>query len=157
MNSPQNVLKYSEDDLRKDFKKGNLFTYHLYAESKLIYTSDGIDLIRSLGMPAPYYEWKKDIKDFIDVALYSINEIENKGQSVFRKGLLYMSLRDIAMIYSQIKMTVTDFSKYAPYHIDIKLGIQNDEYELLRLCRLSSTRGYNHRVKVICCVLKEAV
>lgn len=139
--TPNKMQSYSETYLKEMFNNGELFAHHLYLESKLVYSSDGVDLIRKLGKPAAYNNWEGDFESFINVALFSINEILTKGQTVFRKGLLYMSLRDIAMIYSQIKMNTPNFSKYSPYHIDISLDVDADEYESLRLCRISSTRG----------------
>lgn len=143
---PKNMQNYSEIHLKEMFNSGELFAHHLYLESKLVYSSDGVDIIREIGKPATYKNWKDDFESFIDVALFAITEILTKGQTVFRKGLLYMSLRDIAMIYSQIKMNTPNFSKYSPYHTDISLDVDTDEYEVLRMCRISSTRGISDEI-----------
>lgn len=144
--APNQMQSYSIAFLEEIFKNGDLFAHHLYHESKLIYSSDGDDVIRNIGKPAPYGQWEEDFQSFIDVANFAINEILTKGQTVFRKGILYMSLRDIAMIYSNIKMKISNFSKYSPYQIDIPLDVETDEYEALRLCRISSTRGIRNEI-----------
>lgn len=143
-NIPSSMQGYTDSCLKEIFDNGDLFAHHLYLESKLVYTSDGTDIVRNIGKPSPYTIWEHDFDSFIDVALFAINEIITKGQSVFRLGLLYMSMRDIAMIYSQVKMNISDFSKYSPYNTDIQLKVDLDEYEILRLCRISSTRGISN-------------
>jgi len=143
---PKKMQCYSKAHLKEIFDHGELFAHHLYLESKLIHSSDGVDIIRKTGKPAPYKNWEDDFKAFIEVAIFSINEILTKGQTVFRKGLLYMSLRDIAMIYSQIKMNTPNFSKYSPYQTDISLDVDTDYYEALRMCRISSTRGISDEI-----------
>ncbi|MGD9841840.1 MAG: nucleotidyltransferase domain-containing protein [Steroidobacteraceae bacterium] len=145
--TPNSMQTYTLDELKEIFINGDLFAHHLYHESKLIYSSDGTDVIRNLNSPSPYTNWVDDINSFINIAFYAIEENLLKGQTVFRKGLLYMSLRDIAMIYSNVKMNVSNFSKYSPYQIDISLNTNTEEYEALRLCRISSTRGtYNELI-----------
>ncbi len=143
---PKKMQNYSEAYLKEIFDSGELFAHHLYLESKLVHSSDGVDIIRKMGKPAPYENWEDDFKAFIEVAFFSISEILTKGQTVFRKGLLYMSLRDIAMIYSQIKMNAPNFSKYSPYQTDISLDVDADDYESLRMCRISSTRGTSDEI-----------
>lgn len=138
---PAYIQKYSKSDYLKIHTEGDLFAYHLYKESRLIYSSDGLDLIQSIGRPGSYIDWNRDLQSFIEVARYSIDSINSEPHSVFSKGILYMALRDMAMIYSHVEMGVSDFSKYVPYNIDIPLDMRRGVYEELRLCRLSSTRG----------------
>lgn len=138
---PPYMQKYSVQELAQIFKKGDLFAYHLHTESQLVFASDGNDIIRSIGSPGLYANWETELSSFIELALYSLDGIKESSGSVFSKGILYMSLRDIAMIYAHVKMEAMDFSKYAPYHIDIPFNVSIETYESLRFCRLSSTRG----------------
>jgi len=138
---PAYIQKYSKNDYLKIHTEGDLFSHHLYKESCLIHSSDGADFIQSIGRPGPYIDWNSDLLSFIEIARYSLDSINRESHSVFSKGLLYMTLRDMAMIYSHVEMHVSDFSKYVPYNIDIPLDISRSIYENLRLCRLSSTRG----------------
>lgn len=138
---PAYMQKYTVEELAEIFKEGDLFAYHLHTESQLIYTSDGIDIIRGIGTPELYANWKDDLNTFIELALYSLGKLKESKDSIFNKGILYMSLRDMAMIYTHVKMAATDFSKYVPYHTDIPFNVSIETYESLRLCRLSSTRG----------------
>jgi predicted nucleotidyltransferase len=54
---PRYIQKYSKNDYLKIHTEGDLFAHHLYKESRLIYSSDGLDLIQSIGRPGPYINW----------------------------------------------------------------------------------------------------
>ncbi len=141
INIPSSVQIYSIEDYLSIHKKGDLFAHHLYKESRIIHTTNGKNIIQSLGNPGPYLAWNGDMKLFVEVARYSVKKVNDVKQSVFSKGTLYMSLRDMAMIYSHIQMGISDFSKYVPYNINVPIDIDREVYQILKQCRTSSTRG----------------
>ncbi|QGQ21446.1 hypothetical protein F1728_01490 [Gimesia benthica] len=141
LNIPSNVHTISLKTFNKMHEEGDLFAHHLYRESVMIYSADGSDLIREMKEPAFYENWKKDFESFTLIARYAMKELRESNSSVFSKGLLYMSLRDLAMIYSYVVMGEANFSKYSPFQIDNPLEMSIDHYDHLRASRLSSTRG----------------
>jgi len=139
---PNNIQIYTIEEVKNIFLRGDLFAHHLHLESRLIYTSDGTDVLKGLSDPEDYNKWHSDFEKFNNVAQYAVDVLQKDGTDIFFKGILYMALRDMSMIYSYKHMGMPNFSKYAPFKLDIPLNIPRDAYELLRKCRLASTRGY---------------
>lgn len=133
---------YTKKQLAEIFSQGELFAYHLYSESSLIYSSDSTNLIKTIGKPAPYKNWRADFNNFIFVARHAVDKLMSAPESVFHKGVLYMACRDLAMIYSHVGMGWDNFSKESPYQVDIPFLVPVDTYNNWRNCRLASTRGH---------------
>lgn len=141
-NLPANFLKYTMSELIKSFEKGELFAHHLAHESQLIYSDDGRDIIELLGSPTPYSLALEHIIQFKEIGLSAIERIrKNTSATVFNYGLIYMALRDVAMILSYIQGDRPSFSKNSPYHVSPQLTLPKAKYSLLRRCRAASTRG----------------
>ncbi|SEM37763.1 nucleotidyltransferase domain-containing protein [Halomonas caseinilytica] len=139
---PNTFLVYSKMELTECFERGDLFSHHLAAESRLVYSFDGSDVIRELGMPAPYQTSADDFECFCDILEEALRQLRSGSNcSVFEHGLLYMALRDVAMILSYRERERPIFSKYAPYRVDPKLKLDLAKYESIKSCRAASTRG----------------
>lgn len=138
---PNTVQRYSIAELSTIFCAGDLFAHHLHAESRLLYSSTDDDVIRDLGPPAPYTSWESELLTFYEVVQYSTVELRMNPSSVFHKGIAYMGLRDMGMIYSCASTGTANFSKYSPYQVLPTLDLPRDIYEHLRMCRLHSTRS----------------
>lgn len=132
---------YSESELSDIFRTGDLFAYHLHAESTLIHSTSGTDIIEDLGRPGPYNHWKSDLDKFMTVVRYAVESLADSPRSVFHKGLLYMGCRDIAMIYAHVEMGTDNFSRESPYHLDVSPPAPIEVYREWNCCRLASTRG----------------
>lgn len=73
---PNKFSIYSEKRLKEYWKSGNPFAWHLYQESRLIYSLHGHDLIREWGKPSRYTKGLDDLRKFHNIFLDSIKQIE---------------------------------------------------------------------------------
>jgi hypothetical protein len=67
---------YSYRRIREIWEEGNPFAWHLALESKLLFASDQIDFMKSLGTPARYGKAPQDCQKFFSLfreAAHSIN------------------------------------------------------------------------------------
>ena len=139
------LSEYSSERIRQFFYNGDLFSWHLFQESKKIIFIDN-DLIDDLGRPAPYSNTKEDICSFITL-LKSIpnNLIQYPESCVFEGGLLYLATRNIAMSLSWHLDGHVDFSRHAALNVterlDQKFPISVFDYNELINCRHASQRG----------------
>lgn len=139
---PKNFLVYSKSELMACFEKGDLFAHHLTSESRLVHSNNGSDLIQDLGRPAIYQSGVNDFACFYEIGNAAISQLMRKNCSiVFELGILYMAIRDIAMILSYHEGEVPSFSKYAPYYVTPRLTLDRKKYEFIKNCRAASTRG----------------
>ena len=144
---PERFLRYTLLDIENIFRKGDMFAHHLYRESKLVYSSNGIDILANLGRPNRYLTHKEDARQFFNIANDALLSLErNECTQIFDMGLLYMCLRDLAMILSYKEGDIT-FSKFAHFHAKIPLLLDKDKYLFLKKCRAAATRG--QRIKEI--------
>ena len=138
---PKSFLVYSRPELEAVFNRGDLFSHHLASGSRLIYSHDGSDVISVLGAPAPYSSGWKDFESFCEIADAALAQLRRGSNCmVFDCGVLYMAVRDVAMILSYHGDGAMTFSKYAPYAVDPRLSLPPDAYETLKRCRAASTR-----------------
>ena len=129
------------------FGDGRLFAWHLYLESKCIYSAHPTPYIRSLGEPSPYCTAGKDIDALWELFRGAISEIKRGTKStIFELGIAYTALRDIAMSASWTLMEKPCFSRKAPYEIPNPLPIPKKDYEAAMYARYSSTRGLDREI-----------
>ncbi len=141
-NLPKTFLVYSKLELTECFARGDLFSHHLAMESRLVYSFDGSDVISDLGAPAPYQAGADDFECFCEIAEGALRQLRNGSScSVFEHGLLYMAVRDVAMILSYHERGTPIFSKYTPYRVTPQLKLDFAKYESIKRCRAASTRG----------------
>jgi len=139
---PKTFLVYSKTELAGCFARGDLFSHHLALESRLMHSCDGVDVIQDLGAPAAYRSGADDFQSFCEIAESALRQLRSKSNClVFEYGVLYMALRDAAMILSYHEGGRANFSKYAPFLVTQKLKLAASKYELLKRCRATSTRG----------------
>lgn len=139
---PKSFLVYSQMDLESCFSKGDLFAHHLASESRLIHSSDGSDILKELGTPADYQAAAHDLSFFCEIADGAIFNLKRGCNSfIFEHGVLYMAIRDVAMILSYFEDGGPIFSKYAPYKVSPRLELAISKYDFMKHCRAASTRG----------------
>lgn len=138
---PSFCLKYTKRSIEECFQRGDLFAHHLFAESKLVFSSDGSDILGKLGYPHSYSTFKEDARQFLNIAHHSLCELQQQCYTtVYEMGLLYMCMRDLAMIATYLDGRVS-FSKYSPYKTALSLELPLEKYRLLKKSRVASTRG----------------
>lgn len=134
---------YSEGRIREMHAAGHLFIWHLYLEAKFL---DGCcDILRELGQPNDYTAFEEDVSPLIELLESSTVEIDkHPGNIVYEAGLAYVCARNVSMSASYYSEQGLTFSPYAPFLRDWgpkSFPLSKQQYDELRLARLSTTRG----------------
>ena len=134
------------------------FAWHLYLESKMIFSSTSTDFIRDLGAPNTYKLAKVDCIKFRDLFVESYKAlIESTNSKVFNLSCMFLAARNFATCYSLSNQQPV-FSRKSPFLIKEKLVLDENVFNILTRARLLSTRGYGDLVShdEVHKVLKEA-
>jgi len=133
---------YTEKRLKEYWQIGNPFAWHLYKESKLIFSSKADDLIKNLGEPSPYMDGLEDLNKFYNIFLDSVKHIEiTKDSFLFDISTIFLSIRNFATCYSLAKGQI-NFQRNSALNLgdkSVPICVQN--YKALELARLLATRG----------------
>ena len=141
--NPEKFSIYSYSRILELWKAGNAFAWHLSLESRLIYTADGTDFLKSLGSPAKYSGAVVDCLKFRDIFESSFQSVEKGSPSlVFELSTIFLALRNIATCYSLSRMDRPNFGRDSARRLGPRsLDIDENIYALLMQARLLSTRG----------------
>ncbi|MEB6480449.1 hypothetical protein [Acinetobacter vivianii] len=141
---PEKFSIYTYERLKTLWNEGNPFAWHLYLESKIIYSSDGSDFIKGLGSPAPYRNSDSDCKKFKSIFLEAYESLNQTNNSViFNLSCMFLAMRNFATCFS-FRSENPIFSRKAPLLIEDPLPISSEIYELFSRARILSTRGYGN-------------
>jgi hypothetical protein len=145
---PNKYSIYSPERIKQLYAEGNPFAWHLYYESKLVFSS-GIDFLHGLGMPLRYTNCKSDLLKFkrlFDDSIASINE--NEFSLVFDLSMIFLAIRNFATCYTLGNYERPIFSRTAFEKLhDYPLILDEEIKELLMMSRISSTRGIDYSIK----------
>lgn len=132
---------YQHDRLRNLWAEGNPFAWHLHLESKLLFSSDGIDFIASLGAPAAYTAGAVDCEKFANLFSDSFNQLsKTRVNATFNLSCMFLGIRNFATCYS-IWRGHPVFSRRSPLLIDAPLSVDAEAFGVLTRARVLSTRG----------------
>lgn len=134
---------YSYTRIGELWEQGNPFAWHLFLESKLIYSSDNSDYLRSIGEPNAYKSGQADCNKFREIFLSAKKSIEESNLTeVFDLSSVFLSIRNFATCYSLHIDVKPDFSRNSARNLGVhSIPIDNSIYELLERARVLSTRG----------------
>lgn len=139
---------YSPERIKELYAEGNPFAWHLYYESKLVYTSEQ-DFLLSLGKPSDYGNCKSDLlkfKKLFDDSIISIRE--NSFSIIFDLAMIFLAIRNFATCYTLGCYEKPIFSRLTFEKLDdYPLKLDDKVKELLMMSRISSTRGINYSLK----------
>jgi hypothetical protein len=139
---PTSWSVYRPETIKRYFKLGKLFAWHLHLESVCIFSASNVPFLESIGKPEKYAEAQSDIRTFKLILQQAVNNIRNDRTSfVFEAGLVHTCLRDIAMSASWHLLDQPNFSRYAPYLLPVELPLDREVYDALMRARHASTRG----------------
>lgn len=140
---PDKFSIYSYRRMQELWIMGNAFAWHLALESKLIYSEDGKDFIRDLGMPSRYARVQEDCLRFRGIFESSFDTVKSGAPSlVFELSTIFLALRNLATCYSLERMSKPTFGRDSARQLGAKsLNISDEIYGLLMRSRLLSTRG----------------
>lgn len=139
---PNKFSIYTEKRLKEYWKMGNPFAWHLYKESKLIFSSKADDLIKKLGEPSPYENGLEDLNKFYNIFLDSVKHIEiTRNSFLFDISTIFLSIRNFATCYSLAKGKI-NFQRNSALNLGTKsIPISISNYKAFELARLLATRG----------------
>lgn len=135
---------YSYRRIEEIWAEGNPFAWHLALESRLLFASDGDDLLRSKGQPSKYQACCRDCEKFY--ALFHEAEsslASNSTTRVFDLSMVFLAIRNFATCFSLGALEAADFSRHAALRIAGRgLPIPLEAYTILERARILCTRGY---------------
>lgn len=133
---------YSLETLKKYFDTGDLFSWHLSSESKLL---GGEDVIRKFGQPSNYKFFKRDIIPLIKLFRTINSSLLDKDSSLcYEAGLIYLCIRNIGHSLSWFNSSGPDFRKNSSLNLMNKiffLPIAEADLSYLMNARVASTRA----------------
>jgi hypothetical protein len=134
---------YSYDRIHDLWKQGNPFAWHLFLESKLVYSQDDIDHLRNIGEPSAYESGIADCEKFYEIFLFAKESIENSNLTeIFDLSSVFLSVRNFATCYSLQNEMKPDFSRNSARNLGAKsIPIDALTYALLERARVLCTRG----------------
>jgi predicted nucleotidyltransferase len=134
---------YSYSRICDLWAEGNPFAWHLFLESRLVFTSDRRDFLKALGSPGKYVNCVRDCEKFYSVFEEARDSILSRAESrVFELSTIFLSIRNIATCFSLGTETKPDFSRNSAQHLGTNsIRVPSDAYSLLERARILSTRG----------------
>ena len=156
---PDKFSIYSYKRIKELWTSGNAFAWHLSLESKLIFSEDGEDFLRSLGQPYRYTSAAKDCHRFFEIFESAHLAIKHGTPSlVFELSTVFLAIRNIATCYSLASMPKPIFRRDSARMIGSKsITISEYTYSILMRARLLSNRGLGDDVSNfdMCSLLSE--
>jgi hypothetical protein len=140
---PEIYSIYSYKRICELWEEGNPFAWHLWLESKLLYSPDGNDYLRALGSPRPYQNCFRDCEKFAELFRDGVNSIlATRASTVFDLSTIFLSIRNFASCFSLGVTTKPDFSRNAALHLGKhSLRLSAHSYQVLERARILCTRG----------------
>jgi len=142
--NPNDYSIYSYERIQELWNEGNPFAWHLYLESKLIFSSTKIDFLKSLGEPKAYTNGINDCHKFYDILLSAIKSLNDSSYSeVFDLSSVFLSIRNFATCFSLQILDKPDFSRNSARRLGVySLDVDKEIYKILQRSRILCTRSY---------------
>lgn len=135
---------YQHERLRDLWAEGNPFSWHLHLESRLLFSSDGVDFIGSLGAPAAYKAASADCNKFARLFSESLEELsKSRVNATFNLACMFLGTRNFATCYSLWRGHPV-FSRKSPLLIESPLCVDEETFGVLTRARVLSTRGIGY-------------
>ncbi|MDH5230929.1 MAG: nucleotidyltransferase domain-containing protein [Gammaproteobacteria bacterium] len=141
--NPNDYSIYSYERIRDLWLQGNPFAWHLYLESKLVFSSDDLDFIKEMGRPSAYRSGLYDCHKFHEIFLSAKCSVEQSNLTeIFDLSSIFLGIRNFATCYSLHEGIDPDFSRYSARNLGhFNLKIDKSVYKILERARILSTRG----------------
>lgn len=139
---------YTYERINEIWKEGNPFAWHLFSESKCIFSKDQNPFIKTLGKPNKYNNLKNDLDKFYNLFQTSKNSILTQGHSVdFDLSMIFLSIRNFASYFALGCLNKLEFSRNSALKIDtFSIDINQYVYKKLMDSRILSTRGLGNNI-----------
>jgi hypothetical protein len=145
---PNNYSIYSYNRIKELWQEGNPFAWHLALESKLLFSSDQNDYIKSLGNPVRYGNCVGDCEKFYALFREAQTSIaDNSASRIFDLSTIFLSVRNIASCFSLGVIEQPRFSRDSAIRLDeFSIRISSSTYQVLERSRMLCTRGYGNKI-----------
>jgi len=139
---------YSYKRIKELWQEGNPFAWHLALESKLLYSSDQNDYLKTLGNPASYRNCVRDCEKFYALFCEARASLAaNFTGRVFDLSTIFLSIRNIATCFSLGVTTNPDFSRNSATRLEtLSINISSGAYQVLERARILCTRGHGNDI-----------
>ena len=134
---------YSHRRVREIWSEGNPFAWHLATESKLLFSTDGSDLLLSLGNPNRYRACRQDCDKFYQLFSEARKSFsQNYASRIFDLSMVFLGIRNLATCFSLGCLPRPDFSRHSALRIGKNsLPIALEPYAVFERARILCTRG----------------
>ena len=134
---------YSYERIHDLWKQGNPFAWHLFLESKIVYSQDGIDHLKSIGEPSAYESGITDCEKFREIFLSAKSSIDDSDLTeIFDLSSVFLAVRNFATCYSLHNERNPDFSRNSARNLgDESIPIDTHTYTVFERARVLCTRG----------------
>lgn len=134
---------YNRNRIKEIWEEGNPFSWHLFSESKLIFSNNEENLMQDLGKPKAYKNLENDLNKFADLYKTSKEHLLNSSNSTdFELSMIFLAIRNFATCYSLGKLEQLNFSRRSALNLgEDSIHIPKSVFELLEKSRILSTRG----------------
>lgn len=141
--NPSDYSIYSYERIHDLWKQGNPFAWHLFLESKLVYSQDDIDYLRYIGKPSTYKSGITDCKKFREIFLSAKKSMDSSDLTeIFDLSSVFLAVRNFATCYSLHSDFIPDFSRNSARNLHTQsIPINASTYSLLERARVLCTRG----------------
>jgi hypothetical protein len=135
---------YSYQRVREIWDEGNPFAWHLATESKLLFSTDGSDLLQSLGNPGLYRACRHDCRKFYQLfADAKASLAQNDATKIFDLSMVFLGIRNFATCFSLGCLQKPDFSRHSALRLGTSsLPIAAEPYSVFERARILCTRGH---------------
>lgn len=141
--NPAEYSIYSYSRIRELWQEGNPFAWHLSLESKLIFSSNGKDILKELGMPLTYQNSVNDCVKFHNIFSSACASLAHSIHSaIFDLSTIFLGIRNFATCYSLAFYKKPDFSRNSARKLgNMSVPIDDAAYKILERARILCTRG----------------
>lgn len=139
---------YKEERLIELWNEGNPFAWHLFLESKLIYSDNKNDIFKIWGEPKKYTNISNDLEKFYSLYKDSILSLKESNSSyIFDLSMVFLAIRNFASCYSLGFLNEYLFSRKSALNLKLnKLNISKESFSILERARVLSTRGAGNMI-----------
>jgi len=134
---------YTYQRISEIWNEGNPFSWHLYVESKCVFSNNNVSFLKSLGTPGKYNNLLNDLDKFKSLYESSKTSILEENYSVdFDLSMIFLSIRNFATCFALGFLDKHEFSRDSAIRLGrYSLQIDHSVYETLKKSRLLATRG----------------
>jgi len=141
--NPSDYSVYSYERIHELWEQGNPFAWHLFLESKLVYSQNDVNYLQSIGEPSTYKSGIVDCEKFREIFLSAKESIDSSALTeIFDLSSVFLAVRNFATCYSLHSDITPNFSRNSALSLSARsIPIDDSTYSLFERARVLCTRG----------------